>query len=762
MTDPAEATGGEFWADAAGGTADQRYRTLAQAIDDGVVQFDAEGDVTAVNDALLDLTTYSRETLLGERISLLVGEDGWRRIGLSLSTQPATEEPETFEMPVYTADDDRIPCEIRMLPLAVDGESRGGICLVHLVGDAADGSAADHASRDTAGRGVEPNLSRLIDNVPGMVYRCRNERGWPMEFVSDASTELTGYDPAAIRSGRVEYGTDIVHEDDREDLWEAIQSTVTDREPFSETYRIVTAGGETRWVRDHGRGMFDDGELTGIEGIISDITEHKRTERRLQEEREMFAAGPTVVFRWEPDEQAGWPVEYVSPNVETAFGYTPEELTSEEMAYADLIVDEDLDRIRETIEDSVDDTVEQFSHDPYRIETADGDVRWVTDTTKIIRDDDGTITNFLGYLVDITERTERERELEQYKAIVETINDGVYVVDEDGRFTMVNDTYTEMLGYDREELLGEHVSMVVDEETVAAAQRTESALREDGADVPTIDAQLKTADGERIPSEARFALLRGPDGEERRVGVARDVSDRKEYERKLERSNERLEQFAHAVSHDLQEPLRMVSSYLRLLDERYGDTFDEEGREFLAFAVDGADRMRDMVEGLLEYSRVETRGDPFEPVDLAAVVDDVRDDLHVAIEESGADITVGTLPTVEGDADQLRQVFQNLVENAIEYSGDDPPQIHLDAERDGEAWVVSVQDDGLGLDPEHADRIFEMFERHHTEEESGTGIGLALCERIVDRHGGEIWVESAPGKGATFSLTLPATERESQ
>ncbi len=180
-------------------------------------------------------------------------------------------------------------------------------------------------------------------------------------------------------------------------------------------------------------------------------------------------------------------------------------------------------------------------------------------------------------------------------------------------------------------------------------------------------------------------------------GALTDITERKQFERQLEESNERLEQFAYAASHDLQEPLRMVSSYLQMIDRRYSDELDEDGEEFIDFAVDGAERMRDMIEGLLEYSRVDTRGGPFEPVDLDDILVDVRDDLQMTIVESDAEITTESLPRVDGDEGQLRQVFQNLLDNAIEYSGDESPQVHVSAERDGNKWMISVSDDGIGI-----------------------------------------------------------------
>jgi signal transduction histidine kinase len=229
--------------------------------------------------------------------------------------------------------------------------------------------------------------------------------------------------------------------------------------------------------------------------------------------------------------------------------------------------------------------------------------------------------------------------------------------------------------------------------------------------------------------------------------------------RRLEASNERLEQFAYAASHDLQEPLRMVSSYLQLLERRYADDLDEDAEEYIEFAVTGADRMRAMIENLLKYSRVTTRGDPLEPTDTEAVLKDVLDNLHLQIEETDAVITVDELPTVNADADQLAQLFQNLLSNALKYSGDEPPKIRITAERTGDDWQFAVTDEGIGIDPEYHDRIFTVFEQLRIDEDDKGegGIGLALCERIVERHGGEIWVESERGTETTFYFTLPAS-----
>jgi light-regulated signal transduction histidine kinase (bacteriophytochrome) len=250
------------------------------------------------------------------------------------------------------------------------------------------------------------------------------------------------------------------------------------------------------------------------------------------------------------------------------------------------------------------------------------------------------------------------------------------------------------------------------------------------------------------------------EGEIGSVGVTRDITELKEYQRKLEESNRRLEQFAYVASHDLQEPLRMVSNYLQLIESRYADELDEDGHEFIEFAVDGADRMREMIEGLLAYSRIDTEARSPELTDAEAVVENVLRDLALRIRETDAHVDVGSLPTVHADPNQLEQVFQNLLSNAIKYRGEEPPRIDIWAERDAGEWVVHVADNGIGMDPGHTDRIFEVFHRLHTHEEyPGTGIGLALCRKIIGRHGGDIWVESEPGEGSTFHFTIPIAEK---
>jgi len=252
--------------------------------------------------------------------------------------------------------------------------------------------------------------------------------------------------------------------------------------------------------------------------------------------------------------------------------------------------------------------------------------------------------------------------------------------------------------------------------------------------------------GERLTTEV-----------EDRKRTARELAERTEA---LERSNRDLQQFAYVASHDLQEPLRMVSSYVKLLERRYKGRLDADADDFIGFAVDGAARMQRMIRDLLSYSRLGTCTNPPSRTDTLEVLGQVVANLRVAIEESGARITHDPLPVVEADPTQLSQLFQNLIANTIKFRREIPPEIHVSADREDRFWVFSVQDNGIGLDSEFADRIFTIFQRLHTREDyPGTGMGLAICKRIVERHGGSIRVESKPGLGSTFYFTLPASEK---
>jgi len=260
------------------------------------------------------------------------------------------------------------------------------------------------------------------------------------------------------------------------------------------------------------------------------------------------------------------------------------------------------------------------------------------------------------------------------------------------------------------------------------------------------------------------ALLRAQaELEKRAQDLQKELTERKRAEEELKqktdelaRSNKELEQFAYVASHDLREPLRMVTGYVKLLARRYKEKLDADADDFINFAVDGATRMQRLIDDLLIYSRVNTRGKEFEPTDCEMILGQCLNNLQVAIGERGAVITHDPLPTVMADHLQLSQLFQNLIANAIKFHGSEAPRVHISAKQRNDEWVLSVNDNGIGIAPEHAERIFIMFQRLHGRGDyAGTGIGLAICKKIVERHGGRIWVESELGKGSTFYFTIP-------
>ena len=229
----------------------------------------------------------------------------------------------------------------------------------------------------------------------------------------------------------------------------------------------------------------------------------------------------------------------------------------------------------------------------------------------------------------------------------------------------------------------------------------------------------------------------------------------------LSRSNAELEQFAYVASHDLQEPLRMIASYTQLILRRYGDRFDGDAREFMDFIVDGATRMKQLIEDLLAYSRVGTHGKAFRPTDSGAAVQKALANLRAAIESSTGTVTHDPLPTINADEFQLVQLFQNLIGNALKFKGTETPRVHISVNEQADTWTFGVKDNGIGIDGEYFDRIFMVFQRLHSRTDyPGTGIGLAICKKVVDRHGGRLWIESGVGSGSTFWFTVPKKEED--
>jgi PAS domain S-box-containing protein len=358
----------------------------------------------------------------------------------------------------------------------------------------------------------------------------------------------------------------------------------------------------------------------------------------------------------------------------------------------------------------------------------------------------------------------------RYRRLHQTMRDAFVQMDMSGRIVDANDAFQQMLGHEKNALLSMKEADLTPPKWRASVAKivSEQVLPLGRSEV--FEKEYLRADGSRFPAELRTFLI--TDDSHNPIGmwsIVRDVTLRKQAEmereaaiKALKRSNEDLKQFAYVASHDLQEPLRMVASYTQLLAERYEDQLDEKAHKFIHYAVDGAQRMQILIRDLLAFSRVETRAQAFKPVESHHVLGIAMANLETMIDETGTLVTSGDLPNVQADEPQLTQVFQNLISNGIKFrQASTTPRIHVSAQRIEDRWRFAVQDNGIGIDSKYKERVFVIFQRLHTRHEyPGTGIGLAMCKRIVHRHGGRIWFESTAGKGTTFYFTLPPIKRE--
>lgn len=354
---------------------------------------------------------------------------------------------------------------------------------------------------------------------------------------------------------------------------------------------------------------------------------------------------------------------------------------------------------------------------------------------------------------------------ERMRSIVDHVIDGIITIDERGAVGSYNLAAEKIFGYPAAEVIGKNIKMLMPDPFHSEHDSYLANYLHSGvAKIIGIGREVigRRSDGSTFPMD--LAVSEFHLGEHRYfTGIVRDISERKRAEsdllrsaQELARSNLDLEQFAYVASHDLQEPLRAVAGCVQVLKRRYQGQLDSRADELIAHTVDGVSRMQSLIEGLLSYSRVGTRGATFEPSDCNLILAQAIANLETAITEASAVVTHDHLPVVYADAAQLTQLFQNLIGNAIKFRGKQPSRIHVAAHRDGRQWTFSVQDNGIGMQPEYFDRIFVIFQRLHTRTEyPGTGIGLAICKKIVERHGGQISVASEPDQGSTFSFTIP-------
>jgi PAS domain S-box-containing protein len=500
-----------------------------------------------------------------------------------------------------------------------------------------------------------------------------------------------------------------------------------------------------------------------LTGVLRDITDRVRARRALREAEERFAGafeGAAVgMLLAAPDgtllranralcELTGWPEPALVGRPIDALVH-PEDRGADRAAFSAMLAGRT-----------------QRLTSERRFLSADGTTKIARINASLIRDTDGAPLHFVGQVEDITERRRMLEALTlseaRYKGLIAHLPDStVHLFDHDLRVVLSEGEQLRTHGYEPHELEGRLVAEIVGPERFGELEpEYRAALVGE-----TRSFDLESADG-RATYWVQIAPLRDELGSIiGGMALARDISARRradlaieERARDLERSNAELEQFAYVASHDLSEPLRMVSSYLQLLRRRYRGKLDADADEFIGFAVDGAARMRDLIDDLLTYSRAGRDDHPLEPVESREVVERVLESQRAQDGAREAHVVLGELPRVLGDPHQLGQLFQNLLGNAVKFVPPErTPVVRVSAERQGALWHFTVADNGIGLEPGHAERIFGMFQRLHTRDDyPGTGIGLAIAKKVVERHGGEIWAEPAPECGTRFHVTLPA------
>ncbi len=400
---------------------------------------------------------------------------------------------------------------------------------------------------------------------------------------------------------------------------------------------------------------------------------------------------------------------------------------------------------------------------------------------------------------------QHENTIDMMKSITSSAKDGIIIIDNGGKISFWNDAAHGLFGYTADEAKGKELHpLIAPELYLPAYKKAFASFTSSGKGAilgKTLELTGLKKNGGEVPVELSISAV-NINGEWNAVGIVRDISKRKENERELEnyrkhleqlvkektedlmrrekiqlslledlqitknflekekddlgRSNRDLEEFAYVASHDLQEPLRMVASYVQLLEKKYKGTLDKDADEFINYSVEGAKRMQELIKDLLEYSRVGTKGKPFTRFACGEAVDESVNNLKLVIRDNRANVIYSDLPYIEADRVQIAQIFQNLISNAIKFRSANPPEIRITADITEKECLFTVADNGIGIEPQYFDRIFGLFQRLHSRKEyEGTGIGLAICKKIVERHGGKIWIDSELEKGSKFLFTIP-------
>jgi PAS domain S-box-containing protein len=575
----------------------------------------------------------------------------------------------------------------------------------------------------------------------------------------------------------------VVHPDDVAKVQKALDNALKGIRPYDVEHRIINqSNDEIRYIHAKGKILRDrngkpvkmygavrdrDEKPVKMYGVAEDITERKQAEEQIKRLADIVDSSNDAII----GEDLNGVIFSWNKRAEEIYGYSAREMVGKRVST--LVSPSDWEILSKLVK-RVKKGKKVANYETQRIRK-DGTKIDILITLSPIRNVDGEITGVSVIARDVTERKEAERALieseEKLNAIIESSPDSITVTDLNLNILLCNHATVEMYGVSsRDEIIGLNAFELVDPKDRGRLAETMKMTLLQGKSVYLELNLLTRKDNKFFPAEISGNTIKDAEGIPFAfVAITKDITERKNAEKEreilikeLQRSNEELQQFAYVASHDLQEPLRTISSFTQLLARRYKGQLDKDADEFIEFIVDGTNRMQAMIKDLLRYSRVQTKGEEFKPIDVRNALNQAIFDLKISIEENNAEITHDELPTVVADEKQLVQLFQNLISNAIKFKKkDEPPKIHISCQKDekNKEYIFAVSDNGIGMEPEYTERIFELFQRLHTRDEyKGTGIGLAVAKKIVERHGGRIWVESKHGKGSTFYFTIPIKE----
>ena len=643
----------------------------------------------------------------------------------------------------------------------------------------------------------EKRFRELIESLPQLFWTCRVDG--PCDYLSKQWVDYTGFPEEEQLGYR---WLEQLHPEDRDKTVSDWMEKVKTGSSFDIEFRIRKSDGIYHWFKTRAVPMHDaDGNIIKWFGSNTDLDEiikardqlkafSKELEQKVDERtKELQRSKILLNETGRLAKVGGWEIDLVENTL--YWSETTHEIHEVEPGFVpnvelgiNFYAPEAIPVISKCIESAIkhgmpfDEELELITAKKNRI--------WVRTVGKAYREN-GEIVKIGGMIQDINERKLAEmeslRKSEQLQLLsneLETIIDSipglVFYKDTKNRYIRVNKYICDAHKMSKKQLEGINLNDLYPREQAQAYYQDDLQVIRSGQSKINIDEPW----GNRWVSTSKIPYLNDTGEVIGVIGVSMDVTERKLAEEELKkhrdhleelvnertmeldnaiiglkRSNQELEQFAYVASHDLQEPLRMVSSYTQLLERRYKDQLDQDARDFIFFAVDGANRMQHLINDLLDYSRVTTRGKPFVKLDLSTVLGHAIANLQKKVQETGALIVNDDLPFVYGDEVQLVRVFQNLLDNAMKFRGADPPRINVSAKTIDDKIQISITDNGIGIDKIYSDRVFTIFQRLHTKVEyPGTGIGLAICKRTIERHGGKIWFESEPGKGTTFYFTL--------